>query len=253
MHVSIRPIVVRTGLALSLASLLSACGMSNRLAEVGVEPRLASIENPVQQQGYQPVSLPMPSPEPPARNANSLWRSGARAFFKDQRASRVGDLLTVNITIDDSAKFDNTTTRSRSSGEDASLPSFLGIETKLAQVLPEAVNPSSLVNLEASSSSTGKGSVDRKENLKVTLAALVTQILPNGNLIIRGRQEVRVNYELRQLTVTGVVRPEDISSTNTISGNQIAEARISYGGRGQLSSLQQPRYGQQIFDIIFPF
>jgi flagellar L-ring protein precursor FlgH len=237
--------------AVSLA--LGACNTVQRLSEVGGAPSMTNIQNPVAGRGYQPVALPMPRPQPEVRQANSLWRPGSRAFFKDQRAANIGDILTVNIDIADEAKLANQTQRTRSSSESAGLNSFLGYEASLSQILPEAVNPASLVDAGADSTSTGTGTSNRKETIKLTVAAIVTQNLPNGNLVITGRQEVRVNYELRVLTISGVVRPEDITSDNTIRHTQIAEARISYGGKGQLSDLQQPRYGQQIFDIVFPF
>ena len=245
------PILFRRLAIVGLLSVtLSACNIVERLANVGQPPKLATIDNPTQLKTYRPVTMPMPAPEPPSHSANSLWRSGARAFFKDQRASRVGDLLTVNVVIDDQAKLNNTT---RAAGEDAQATNLLGAETRLGEIFPEAIDPTSLVDLSSDSSHTGSGSVDRNESISVKLAATVTQVLPNGNLVISGRQEVRVNYEVRELTVTGIVRPEDISATNTVNHEQIAEARVSYGGRGQLSDVQQPRYGQQLFDILFPF
>src|SRR5690606_8678170 len=184
---------------------------------------------------------------------NSLWRSGSRAFFRDQRAARVGDILTVLIDITDSAKVDNTTKRSRANAENAGLNNLAGYESYLKKVFPGAVDNTSLADMESTSSSAGAGSVDRKEQVELTIAAVVTDVLPNGNMVIAGRQQVRVNYEVRDLLVTGIVRPEDISSINTIQHSQIAEARISYGGEGQISDVQQPRYGQQLFDIVMPF
>jgi flagellar L-ring protein precursor FlgH len=243
----------RLAAALLAASALVGCNAVDRLANVGQAPALSEIRNPTQAAGYQPVALPMPRPEPLVRQANSLWRPGARAFFKDQRASRVGDILTVDITIADEAKINNETSRSRKASEDADLSNFLGYEGSLGKVLPEAVDPASLVSLGAAGSTAGKGSVNRKEEIKLKVAAIVTQVLPNGNLVVRGSQEVRVNFEVRELTVTGVVRPEDISALNVVNHTQMAEARISYGGRGQLTDVQQPRYGQQIYDIVFPF
>jgi len=195
----------------------------------------------------------MPQPVLEAREPNSLWRTGSRAFFKDQRASRVGDLVTVNITIDDKATIANQSTRNRNNTENAAASSFFGWETQLGRIFPEAVNPASLVDLSAQTANDGKGTIDRKEQINLKVAAVITQLLPNGNMVVHGRQEVRVNYEVRELQIAGIIRPEDISSLNAISYEKIAEARIAYGGRGQISDFQQPRYGQQVLDIIMPF
>lgn len=236
-----------------LAVALTGCNALSRLATVGAEPPLTAIENPVNRPDYRPVSMPMPAPRPVERNANSLWRTGARAFFKDQRAAAVGDILTVVVNLDDAATINNSTTRARTGTEDASLNAFLGYETSLSRILPEAINPGNLIDTDSASGSTGAGTISRDEAIRLRIAAVVTQILPNGNMAIFGRQEFRVNFEARQLQVAGVIRSEDVSSTNTVSYDQIAEARVSYGGRGQISDLQQPRYGQQVLDIIFPF
>ncbi|MCH8139047.1 MAG: flagellar basal body L-ring protein FlgH, partial [Proteobacteria bacterium] len=209
--------------------------------------------NPAVLHGNQPIAMPMPPPLVVERKPNSLWRPGSRAFLKDQRASEVGDILTVVIEIKDDASISNSTSRSRTAGEDASAASILGYEASLAQFLPSAINPTSLIDLDSSSNTEGAGSVNRGETINLRIAALVTQVLPNGNLVIAGRQEIRVNFEIRELQVAGLIRPEDITSTNTINYDQIAEARIVYGGRGQISDVQQPRYGQQIYDIIWPF
>jgi flagellar L-ring protein precursor FlgH len=241
-----------TVLALA-ATALSACNLLGRIDEIGSPPPLSAIENPVRVAGYTPISLPMPRPEPMARRANSLWRPGARAFFKDQRASKVGDILTVNIDIADAATISNTSRRSREGSDNANLTNFLGFESELGKLLPDGISPSNVVNFGSSTSNTGAGSVNRNEEINLVVAALITQVLPNGNLVIQGRQEVRVNFEVRELRITGVVRPEDISSGNTIRHTQIAEARIAYGGRGQITDMQQPRYGQQLFDIVMPF
>jgi len=238
--------------AVALAG-LAGCNALDRLSEVGQAPRLSAIENPAKLEGERPVSMPMPAPEVMERTANSLWRPGSRAFLKDQRANQVGDILTVVIKIEDKATISNTTKRSRTNAENANASSFLGYEQSLGQILPEAVDPTNLVDLGSDSNSEGAGSVKRGEAINLRVAALVTQVLPNGNLVIAGRQEVRVNYEVRELQVAGLIRPEDVTSTNTISYDQIAEARISYGGRGQISDVQQPRYGQQVYDIIWPF
>ncbi len=233
---------------------LSACNTLQRLSEVGSAPSMTEVENPTLRKDYRPVSMPMPAPVIAEPNPNSLWRPGARAFFKDQRAGDVGDILTVLVNIQsEQASFSNTLARSRSNDENAGLPSFLGYESKLSSFLPDEVDPANLIGFGSDSDHTGTGSIARQETVNMRLAAVVLQILPNGNLVIGGRQEVRVNGELRELTVTGVIRPEDISSANTISWSQIAEARISYGGRGTVSDMVEPRYGQQIYDIVFPF
>ena len=233
--------------------MLSGCSVLSDLAHVGSPPPLTPIRNPIQQSGYEPVSLPMPITEAETHQTNSLWRNGAKQFFLYQRAGKVGDILTVNISISDSAKLDNSTSRSRTGSESAKMPNLLGLETRLKGILPKAVDPSNLTSLSSDSANKGSGAIDRKETINTTVAAIVTQVLPNGNLVIQGRQEVRVNYEVRELLIGGIVRPEDISNTNTISQTQIAEARSAYGGRGELSRVQSPRYGQQAYDILMPF
>ncbi len=247
------PSPVRPVLAAIVALSLSGCDGLARLSEVGKEPVLTHIQSPTATPGYQPVRMPMPSPVVEERRPSSLWRTGARAFFKDQRAARIGDILTVQIAVDDSAKINNTTTRKHSAAEDAGLGKFLGLEGQLKKVLPDAVDPGALVDLNSSSNNTGTGVINRDEKIELKVAATVAQILPNGNLVIAGRQEMRVNFEVRDLQVAGIVRPEDITAENTVSFDKIAEGRISYGGRGRITDVQQPRYGQQIIDILAPF
>ncbi|MCH2394911.1 flagellar basal body L-ring protein FlgH [Oceanibaculum sp.] len=238
----------------ALAALsLSACGAGERLSQVGKAPGLGGIDNPTHSSNYTPVSMPMPEMRPQVRQANSLWSMGSRAFFKDQRASQVGDLITVIIEIADNAQLSNTTARTRANSEDAGLTGLFGLEAELGKVLPDAVNPGNLLGLESGSSSTGTGTINRREAINLRVAAVVAQKLPNGNMVVYGKQEVRVNFEVRELIVGGIIRPEDISSTNTIDYDRLAEARIAYGGRGHITDVQQPRYGQQVMDIIMPF
>jgi len=241
--------------ALSLvAAALAGCNLLTRMSEVGGEgPKLSTIVNPMARPDYRPVSLPMPAPLVAEDNPNSLWRAGAKAFFKDHRAKDIGDIVTVKLALADSAKLENKTERDRDDSENTSVSSLLGLEAELAKKLPQAVNPASLIDFANRHSTSGDGEIDRKETINLTFAAVVTQILPNGSLVIVGRQEIRVNAELRELMVTGVVRPSDIESDNTISHEKIAEMRVAYGGRGTLSQIQQPRWGTQIWDIIFPF
>ena len=237
----------------AIASVLTGCNALNRLADVGGEPPMTTIQNPTKSPNYRPVTMPMPRAQPIAHQPNSLWRSGSRAFFKDQRAAHVGDILTVLISIDDTAEITNTTTRSRENTEDASINALFGYETSLSRVLPEAINPGSLIDLDSQTSNAGAGTIERGETIELKVAAIISQKLPNGNLVLHGRQEVRVNYEVRDLQIAGIIRPEDITSSNTISCEKIAEARIAYGGRGHISDVQQPRYGTQVIDILFPF
>ncbi|PTS74710.1 flagellar basal body L-ring protein [Sphingomonas sp. HMWF008] len=248
---------------LMLASALSGCGAVGHLKAIGKAPKMTPMEqspSPVveaslglqgakNRAGGAPLAVVAPPPPPSA----SLFRTGAGAFFRDQRAGRVGDILTVRINIADRAAVDNSTTRTRAGSEQSGIAALLGLQTPLAKVLPGAVDPSKLVDTNSTSSSNGAGNTTRSETINMTIAATVVGVMPNGNLLIRGKQEVRVNFELRELVVSGIVRPEDIGRDNSILHSQIAEARISYGGRGQLTDAQQARWGQQIYDALFPF
>lgn len=240
-----------SGLLLATFAFASGCSSIDRLSQIGEQPKLAAIENPTTQPGYKPVQMPMPKPEVASYNPNSLWRNGSRAFFKDQRAHQVGDLLTVTVNITDKANIENDTQRSRTNKEDSGITDFIGAKTLGAQA--QKVLPGRILTADSTASSEGKGSVDRKEALQTNVAAVVTQVLPNGNLVVEGKQEIRVNFEIRELIVAGIVRPEDIQSDNTIDSTKIAQARIAYGGRGQIMDVQQPRYGQQVMDVLLPF
>ena len=232
---------------------ISGCNTLERLSQVGEEPKLTRVQNPIHRAGYRPISMPMPAPVRVERSPNSRWRAGSRAFFKDLRAGQVGDILTVQVTIADTVALANNISRARNNGETANLTKFLGYETALDAIFPETVAPTSLVNGASTSTVTGTGTINRTDTVNAKVAAIVVQVLPNGNLVIEGRQETRVNAEIRELSVTGIVRPEDITTSNTINYQQIAEARLAYGGRGTLTQVQTPRYGQQIYDILFPF
>ncbi len=236
--------------ALIALSPLAAC---STVTEAVRGPELAPVGYPAAlvPQTQQFVSAREPAPQP--ASANSLWRTGARAFFNDQRASRVGDILTVQIDIDDSAKTTNATTTSRTSGVTAGVPHFLGLETSLGKILPGGFDPATAIETSSSSNNAGAGQVNRSEKISLTIAAVVTGILPNGNMMIQGTQEVRTNTDLRQLTVAGIVRPEDISSANTIRHTQIAEARINYGGRGDIARVQKTPAGQSLVERFSPF
>lgn len=252
MH-NMRKRITGLGLMLVTTTMLTACGSLDRLANVGKAPEMSKIENPHLQADYQPVSMPMPAPKMVSKQPNSLWQSDSKTFFKDQRATQVGDILTVLVDIKDEADMQNKTERTRESEEGVGLPNFLGYEQALNQVLPTAIDNENLVNMNSDTKTKGDGKIEREESVKLRLAAVVSQVMPNGNMVITGNQEVRVNYEKRILQVTGIIRPQDISIDNTVTYDQIAEARIIYGGQGNVSDLQQPRYGQQVYDILMPF
>ncbi len=201
----------------------------------------------------QQFAVSPPGQSPIAASANSLWRAGARAFFLDQRANKVGDILTVAIEIDDSATTTNSSNSSRASGTSVGVPNFFGVESSIGKVFPEAFDPTKLVGTQSNSTNSGAGAITRQEKISLTIAAVVTQMLANGNLVIQGTQEVRTNNEVRQLTIAGIVRPEDITAQNTVRHTQIAEARISYGGRGDVSRVQKTPAGQSIVERFSPF
>lgn len=228
---------------------LTGCGAAERLSELGRGPQMAPIENPAS----RPISMPMPAAQPPLTEANSLWRQGSRTFLRDQRAAAVGDLVTVLVAIEDRAQLQNSTERNRANTEAMGLPRLLGLDASYGRLLPGGFDPTSLISGSSDSSSQGTGAIQRTETVTLRVAATVTQTLPNGNLVVAGRQQVRVNHELRDLQVSGIIRPQDIGSDNTVKHDRLAEARIAYGGRGTVSDVQQPRYGQQLLDIILPF
>jgi len=235
---------------LLLAPLLFGC---ERLSELGRPPALAGIENPVADPGWRQVSMPMPPTAAPAPTANSLWRPGSRTFLRDQRAAQPGDLVTVLVSIQDQAQLQNSTEREREGSDRMGIPRLFGLDTALARFLPGALDPSRLVETSGAQNASGTGRIRRNETVTLRVAATVVQALPNGNLVVTGRQQVRVNSELRDLTVSGVIRPQDIGSDNTVRHDRLAEARIAYGGRGTISDVQRPRVGQELLDIVLPF
>ncbi|MBN8927977.1 MAG: flagellar basal body L-ring protein FlgH, partial [Rhodospirillales bacterium] len=199
---------------------------------------------------WRPVSMPMPAREAAPNEANALWRQGARAFFKDQRAAAVGDVVTIIVSMNDTANMKNVSSADRTSKEAMGIPNMFGMENLLPKTITD---PSKLFTANSNNNNTGTGQIQRNEAVLLRLAGVVTQVLPNGNLVVVARQEFRVNSELRELQVTGVIRPQDIASNNTVMHDRMAEARISYGGRGQLTEVQTGRWGQQLADILLPF
>lgn len=232
---------------------LSACASTiEKLERVGNRPPMTEVANPQTRADYKPLSWPLPDPQPQStRTANSLWQPGSRDFFRDQRAGRVGDILRVNVSIADQAKLDNRTDRQRTTSEDLAAPAVFGLEDNIAGAL--SGSSGSLFDISGGTQMQSNGRIDRRETINTQVAALVTQVLPNGNLVIEGTQEILVNYEIREVSVNGVIRPQDINADNTIDSSQVAQSRIVYSGRGQVSDIQQPRWGTQVIEAISPF
>jgi flagellar L-ring protein FlgH len=230
-----------------LCTVLTAAGCASDPKEIGREPRLAPIGAGMWNDGVKVVA-PVPERTRPL-STGSIWQQAGADLFRDYRAAKAGDLLTVKISIDDKASVDTKSNRSRKSTRDASLSYNYGY------TFPSSAATGTLdskIGLSGDTASDGKGNTSRSESIDVRIAAIVSEVLPNGNLIISGSQEVRVNYELRVVSVAGIVRPRDIGADNMIPYERIAEARISYGGRGRAMEVQQPAWGQQIIDVLSP-
>jgi flagellar L-ring protein precursor FlgH len=237
-------------LLLLAALALPGCENLDQLSRVGRSPPLSGVTDPTADPSWRPVSMPTPGLREPPPVANSLWRPGSRTFLRDQRAAQVGDLITVLVSIQDQAQMQNRTLRARSGSDTMGIPQFFGLQTRW---FPPPADPSTLVQTNGTQDSDGDGTLKRNETVALRLAATVTQILPNGNFVVAGKQQVRVNAEMRELSVQGVIRPQDIASDNTVRHDRLAEARIDYGGRGSLSDIQRPRWGQQVLDAVLPF
>ncbi|TFF21790.1 flagellar basal body L-ring protein FlgH [Jiella endophytica] len=230
----------------AIFGLAALAGCSTTADDALREPKLSPVGSGLYE--YPPVTVqPASFPGAGPRTRNSLWTDDRADFYKDPRALDTGDIVTVKIEIKDQASLDNNSKRSRTSGVGATLGlgGFFG-----NWVLPDV---DANLTADGSSEAEGKGKVSRSENIKLSVAAVVTQKLPNGNLFIAGQQEIRVNFEVRVLSIAGIIRPRDILPNNTIDYDKIAEARISYGGRGRLTEVQQPGWGQQVYDIVAPY
>ena len=230
--------------------LLAGC---SDLGQVGRAPEFTPLEGSYQHHAMYSNPLPLDAEADTPTDEASLWTAGRSSLFGDRRAGRRGDIMTVVIEIDEKAEISNSSGRSRSGSQTMAVPQLFGIPQRIDENLPTGASMATAVATNSTSTFSGTGSVARNEKLTLRVAATVVEELPNGVLRIEGQQEVRVNNELRELIVTGYVRPADISRQNEITYDKIAGARISYGGRGQISEVQQPRYGQQITDILLPF
>jgi flagellar L-ring protein precursor FlgH len=245
---------MRRAALLSTALLLPCLAACASVHEAVDGPKMGPMSYPTALVGQtQPEFESAREPPPSPVTANSLWRTGARTFFNDQRAGRVGDIVTVIVTVNDSAKTQNTTNTNLTTNNAIGVPNFLGLESSLGKILPGAFDPTKVLTTNTVAASAGTGGVNRAEQISVTMAAVVTQVLPNGNMVIQGTQEIKTNNDVRQLTVAGLIRPEDISSSNTILSSQIAEARINYGGRGDISAVQKTPVGTALVQRFWPF
>lgn len=225
------------------AAMLSGCG-SHGLSEIGREPALSAVGSGIAS-GPQSVYQYPEAPAAPVKRF-SLWNDRQSRLFTDPRALSPGDILTVEIEINDRARFKNESDRSRTASRTLGLGGSYEVDGVGSEAEAEG-------RIGSTTATNGAGATSRSETIELSVAAIVTEVMPNGNLVINGSQEVRVNAELRILTIAGIVRPVDIGPANTISYERIAEARISYGGRGRLTEVQQPPYGQQILDQVLPF
>jgi flagellar L-ring protein FlgH len=241
---------MKLGLKLLCAVTVMGC---QRLEDVGKAPDFTPVETSSEYFAMtQPSAMPDFSAARDGAQA-SLWSGSRGSLLGDRRAGNAGDIMTVVIEIDDKAEISNSTGRSRSGTEQMGVTSMFGIPQRIDARLPDGASMADAYNTSSNSTFSGDGNVKRKEKLTLRVAATILERLPNGVLRIQGSQEVRVNFEVRELIVTGFVRPEDISRQNEITYDKIAGARISYGGRGQITDVQQPRLGQQVADIILPF
>jgi flagellar L-ring protein FlgH len=233
-----------------IALLTAAC---QPLTTVGRAPEFAPLEPRLEHAALYNVPLPATTERfAPAASA-SLWSASQRSLLGDRRANQPGDILTVVIEINDSAQISNSTQRGRTGSQSMGVPQLFGVPQIAERYLPDGASLANAVQMQSASAFQGSGSVTRNERVALRVATTVIERLPNGVMRIEGSQEVRINNELRDLVVTGFIRPEDISRRNEITYDRIAGARISYGGRGQITQVQQPRYGQQISEILLPF
>jgi len=226
------------GILAALAA-LPGCANLDRLAEIGSPPRMTPIADVRRPSEIAAIRYPVPEAPEHAATANSIWRQGSKSFFKDQRASRIGDIVTVAINLADSADFTAESSRTRTDASSLNVGSLFGFRE--------------VFGLSGSGNFAGTGGAKRSENVKINLAAVIVEVLPNGNLVIAGKQELRVNQEMRDIQLTGIIRSQDIEPNNTVSSDKIAEGRISYGGRGLITDYQAPSYGQQMIEILRPF
>lgn len=233
---------------------LSSCQLAERLSNVGEPSELSQIQDPTLVSDYKPVTMPMPMAKRQTTKINSLWQSGSRAFFKDQRAGQVGDVLTVKIDLEEKNEINKDFQAGRTTTDASNITNLFGYEEYLGKIFPSTVNKNKLTTVNSVSNINSVGNKKKREDtLKIELAATIIQILPNGNMVIEGRQDVRISGELKTVDVKGIIRREDITSDNSITYDKVAEARISSVGKGEMSDLARVPWGQETLDKILPF
>ncbi|HCU06963.1 MAG TPA: flagellar basal body L-ring protein [Holosporales bacterium] len=243
--------------ALSLLAclLLNGC-LAEKMSEIVDGPRISQIQNPTMAHGYAPVSMPMPAPTQPEHHINSLWQIGSKAFFKDQRAGRIGDIVTVAVLIDNKESTNFTPSMTKETKNDRSITNFLGLEHQVKRILPHKFSdnlPEKWLNFASKPSHTGSGKYNLEDKMKFTISATIIQIMPNGNLVIQGHTEFKLMNEVREVELRGIVRRSDIQSNNSISSDKIAELRIVYAGRGDITDVANKPWGIQAVEKIMPF
>lgn len=234
-----------------MSLVVNACSGVKELKTAITGANLSETDN-LKDSEHQPIKTPLPTPITEQPNQNSLWQPGARSFFKDQRASQPGDILTVSIDINDSASMNNTSSKSRTSQNNSVISKLAGAETGLKKYFP-GISPPTIFDTKSSPSHSGSGTINRSEKVNLEVAAMVVELLSNGNLFIKGEQEVLVNSELRKLYVSGIISRADIEPGNIVSSRRISQARIYYGGEGEVNDVQQDKWGNKVIEAIMPF
>jgi len=234
----------------TLMFILSGCGLFSGIKNATMDPQLSQIKNVKKED--EKIATPLPKPQEPRINNNSLWQPGAKAFLRDQRASEPGDILTVKVVVNDSAAMNNSTSHDRKSSLKTNLTKLAGSETGLGKYIP-GITPTSVLDTLSNPTHAGKGSIKRDESVSLEVAAMVVEILPNGNMYIKGEQEFIVNHERRDVHVSGIIKAADIEPGNIVYSNRIAQARIFYGGEGHIDGAQRQKWGSSLVEAITPF
>ncbi|MFO7749085.1 MAG: flagellar basal body L-ring protein FlgH [Desulfobacteraceae bacterium] len=235
--------IVLTGLALVL--FLSGCAAVEEKDPRQVLPRGMSD---------QPALQPQYATIPPAEG--SLWTETSDPLFEDTKARTPGDTLVVDIVENSSSSMDVNTETSRESSMDIGVPNFFG-QMRQFEALP---NPTSkgmladkLVGTRYNNDFKGEGTSDRTGQVTASISARITEVLPNGNLAVFGKRAMKVNSEVQYIVVSGIVRPQDITSDNRVQSTYLADSTIEYFGRGALADKQKPGWGTRVFDNLWPF